>query len=46
MGQLENELREAKLSQTLQMLQSWRIKASICKRQEPQLKIKKTTKIE
>ena len=32
-------LRETKLSQTLQMLLSWRIKASICKRQDPQLKI-------
>lgn len=39
MGQMGNGLRETKLSQTLQMLLSCRIKASICKRQDPQLKI-------
>lgn len=38
MGLMGSELRETKLSQTLQMLLSWRIKASIYKRQDPQLK--------
>lgn len=36
---MDNGLRETELSQILQMLQSWRIKASICKRQDPQLKV-------
>lgn len=40
MGQKDNRLRETKLSQTLQKLQNWRIKASICKRQDPELKFK------